>query len=103
VAASGGELLDRILNVAYPVLDLVLLLPLALLLRVALRLRGSHAGTVWGLVLAGFVCLCVGDIFFAYFTALGLEHFDPWLHAAFLLAYALLALGAERQLRLLRS
>ena len=36
---------------AYPVLDLVLLLPLALLLRIALKLRGSHAGEVWVLCL----------------------------------------------------
>jgi len=46
VAATGGPLLDRILTVAYPVLDLVLLLPLALLLRIALKLRGSRAGEV---------------------------------------------------------
>ncbi len=36
VMATGGPLLDRILTVAYPVLDLVLLLPLALLLRIVL-------------------------------------------------------------------
>ncbi len=103
VAAGGGELLDRILTLAYPVLDLVLLLPLALLLRMALRLRGSHAGAVWGLVLAGFVCLCFGDIFFAYFTALGQEHLDPYVHGTYILSYALVAGGARRQLQLLQA
>jgi hypothetical protein len=101
VAAGGGELLDRILTLAYPALDLVLLLPLALLLRIALRLRGSHAGAVWGLVLAGFVCLCIGDISFAYFTALGQQHLDPYVHAGYILSYALIAGGARRQLGLL--
>jgi hypothetical protein len=101
-AGGGGELIERILTLAYPLLDLVLLLPLALLTRIALRLRGSHAGAVWGLVLAGFVSLCLADIFFAWFTALGHEHLDPWLHAAYLLSYALVAAGAGRQLRLLR-
>jgi hypothetical protein len=103
VAAGGGEPLERILNVAYPVLDLVLLLPLALLLRIALRLRGSHVGAVWAELLAGFVFLCCGDIFFAYFTALGRQHFDPWVHATYLLSYGLVAGGAHRQLQLLRS
>jgi hypothetical protein len=101
VAAGGGELLERILTLAYPVLDLVLLLPLAILLRIALRLRGSHAGAVWGLVLAGFVFLCFGDISFAYFTALGQQHLDPYVHATYILSYALVAGGARRQLQLL--
>jgi hypothetical protein len=101
VAAGGGEPLERILNVAYPVLDLVLLLPLALLLRIALRLRGSHVGAVWAELLAGFVFLCCGDIFFAYFTALGQEHLDPYVHAGYILSYALIAGGARRQLELL--
>ena len=103
VATGGAELLDRILNVAYPLLDLVLLLPLALLLRIALRLRGSHAGAVWAELLAGFVFLCFGDIFFAYFSALGEQHLDPYVHATFLLSYGLIAGGAQQQLELLRS
>lgn len=101
VAAGGGELLDRILTLAYPVLDLVLLLPLALLVRIAARLRGSHAGAVWGLVLAGFVSLCLGDIFFAYFTALGQADLDPYVHAGYILSYALITGGARRQLDLI--
>ncbi len=102
VAASGGEILDRMLNVAYPVLDLVLLIPLALLLRMALRMRGSRVGGVWGLLLVGFVFLAIGDISFAYFL-LGELQLDPYVHATFLLCYALVAGGAYRQLRLLKS
>jgi cytochrome bd-type quinol oxidase subunit 2 len=103
VAAVGGPLLERILTVAYPVLDLVLLLPLALLLRVALSLRGSHAGEVWALLLGGFVFLCAGDICFAWFQSLGEEHLDPFVHANFVLAYGLVAGGAHRQLQLLKT
>ena len=102
VASGGGELLERMLNVAYPALDVVLLMPLALLLRVALRMRGSHAGAVWGLLLLGFVCLACGDIAFAYFSA-GELHLDPYVHATFVLSYGLVSLGAHRQLLLLRS
>ncbi len=103
VAATPGPLLDRILTIAYPALDLVLLVPLVLLLRMALRLRGSHAGEVWLLLLSGFVFLCAGDICFAYFQSLGEEHLDPFVHATFILAYALIAGGAHRQLRILKS
>jgi hypothetical protein len=103
VAVAGGPLLDRILTVAYPILDMILLLPLALLLRVALRLRGSHAGEVWLLLLAGFVFLCAGDICFAYFQSLGMEHLDPFVHATYIVSYGLIAGGAHRQLQLLKS
>jgi hypothetical protein len=103
VAATGGPVLERILTVAYPVLDIVLLLPLALLFRVALRLRGSHAGEVWALLLSGFVFLCAGDICFAWFQSLGAQHLDPFLHGTFILAYGLIAGGAHRQLQLLES
>jgi hypothetical protein len=103
VVLAEGPLLDRALTVIYPVLDLVLLVPIALLLRVALRLKGSHVGSVWALILGGLVFMCLGDAFFAYFSALGHEHLDPFIHATFILAYGLIAGGAHRQWQLLRS
>jgi hypothetical protein len=102
VPATAGPLLDRILTIAYPALDLVLLVPLVLLLRVALRLGRSEAGEVWLLLLSGFAFMCAGDICFAYFQSLGEEHLDPFVHATFILAYALVAGGAHRQLRILK-
>jgi hypothetical protein len=103
VATGGAELLDRILNVAYPVLDLVLLLPLALLLRIALRLGVSRVGAVWAELLAGFVFLCFSDMFFVGFSTLGEQHVEAWMHATFLLSYGLIAGGAHQQLELLKS
>jgi hypothetical protein len=103
IAASGSELLDRILNVAYPLLDLVLLIPLALLLRMALRMRGSHVGAIWALLLGGYVFLICGDVAFAYLTEVGQQHLDPFLHATYILSYGLIAAGAHRQLLLLKS
>jgi hypothetical protein len=103
VAATGSPLLERILTLAYPALDLVLLVPLVLLLRIALRLRGSHAGDIWALLLGGFTVLCVADVTFAYFQSLGEVRLDPLVHAAFLLAYGLIAGGAHRQLQLMKS
>lgn len=103
VGAAEGPLLERLLTVIYPILDLVLLVPLALLLRIALRLRGSHVGSVWALVLGGLVFICVGDVSFAYFSALGATHLDPLVHLTFILGYGLVAGGAHRQYELLRA
>jgi hypothetical protein len=103
VAAAEGAPLDKALTLAYPVLDLVLLMPLALLVRAALRMRGSHVGAVWGLLLAGFVFLVLSDTTFAYLGIFGEEVLDPYLHASYILGYALIAAGSQRQLLLLRS
>jgi hypothetical protein len=77
-------------------------LPLVLLLRIALRLRGGRTGEVWLRLLTGVVFLCAGDICFAYFRSLGEEHLGPFVHATFILGYALIAGGAHRQLRILQ-
>lgn len=103
VATGGGGLLDRMLNVAYPALDLVLLMPVTLLVRIALRMRGSHAGAVWSLLLAGFVFLVLSDTAFAYLSQLGEQQLDPYLHASYVLSYGLIAAGARRQLSLLQT
>jgi hypothetical protein len=68
-----------------------------------LELRGGRAGEVWLLLLTGFVFLCAGGVCFAYFQSLGEARLDPFVHATFILAYALGASGARRQLRLLAS
>jgi hypothetical protein len=95
--------LERFLNVAYPVLDLALLIPIAILVRIALRFRGGGVWKVWAGLLAGFLLTCAGDILFAYFTAMGMEHLDPLIHITYLLSYAALARGALGQYQLLQS
>jgi hypothetical protein len=103
VVAMPAPPLETFLNVAYPVLDLAVLVPVVILLRIAVRFRGGEVWKVWAGLLAGFVLVCVGDILFAYFTALGRESFDPLIHVMYILAYAALARGALGQYQLLRS
>jgi len=93
--------LDKALSVAYPALDLVLLVPLALLLRITLRFRGGVLGTAWLVVLSGFVALCAADVLFAYLTALGKEGLDPFVHTGYIGSYGIVAGGIRRHLRLL--
>jgi hypothetical protein len=95
--------LEKALSAAYPVLDVVLLIPLALLLRTTSRFRGGSVGTAWFVVLAGFVFMCAGDVLFAYFTALGRTGLDPFVHAAYIVSYGFIAAGLGRHRGLIAS
>jgi diguanylate cyclase len=103
VVSAPGPGLATALNVAYPVLDFVLLIPTALLTRITLALRGGAAWRIWASLLGGFVFLCLGDILFAYLSNLGREGLDPLIHAMYILSYALLARGVLYQRELLRA
>jgi hypothetical protein len=92
--AEPGPLLERLLNVAYPALDLAWLVPAVLLLRITFGFRGGRVFRAWSLVLAGIVAQCGGDILYAYFSGLGDTLLDPLLHAMYVLSYLFIALGA---------
>lgn len=91
---------EKALSAAYPLLDMALLVPLALLLRTTWHFRGGSVGTAWVIVLSGFVFMCAGDVLFAYFTALGLTGLDPFVHGAYILAYGLIAAGVRKHVAL---
>jgi hypothetical protein len=95
ILAAPGTRLEHALNVAYPALDLVLLVPLAILVRIAWPFRGGAIFRAWALLLAGAVGMCAGDLFFAWFSMLGASHLDPLVHGSYLVAYACLAWGTR--------
>ncbi|HVR71551.1 MAG TPA: hypothetical protein VMT87_11975 [Vicinamibacteria bacterium] len=95
--------LEKLLNVSYPLLDFVLLIPTALLMRMTLAMRGGAAWKIWAALLAGFLFLSVGDILFAYLPTLGRQDVDPLIHAMYILSYALTAYGVLHQHELLKS
>lgn len=95
--------LEKLLNVAYPVLDFVLLVPTALLMRMTLSMRGGAAWQMWAALLGGFLFLSVGDILFAYLPTLGRQDVDPLIHAMYIFSYAFTAYGVLRQYELLTS
>lgn len=97
VLASSAPFAERALNIAYPVLDCVLLVPAVLLLKMALSMRGGSLWKVWMALLLGFVFLAAGDILFAVFTTLGKSALDPLLDLAFAWAYILIARAVVMQ------
>jgi hypothetical protein len=93
---------ERATDVAYAVLDLALLVPLVLLVRLARRL-GGPVGHVWRLLLGGFMVLAVADVSIGYLDALGIGPSYLLSQAPFLVAYGLVAAGSRRQLALLET
>lgn len=103
VFASDAPVTERILNVAYPVLDCFLLVPVVLLLRMAMGMRGGSLWKVWTALLAGFLLLAAGDILFAFFTTLGQTGLEPLLDLAFALSYVLIAKAVVTQYGILTA
>lgn len=101
VVTAPGEPLPTLLNVLYPVLDFLLLIPAVLLIRISLRFRGGAVWKVWATLLAGFVFLCAADILFAYFSHFDWTELVDLVDATYLLAYGLLGLGVLYQRDLL--
>ncbi len=99
--AQPGEPLETLLNVLYPVLDFLLLIPAVLLIRISLRFRGGAVWKVWATLLAGFIFLCVADTLFAYFSQLDRVDLVDFVDATYLLSYGLLGLGVLYQRDLL--
>lgn len=100
VLSAGRPPLETALNLVYPVLDLLLLAPAVLLLRLSLRLRGGAIWPVWGGLLAGFAFLAGGDLLFGYFSSLQQAHLESVVDVLFVAAYGGFLFGCVRQHRL---
>jgi hypothetical protein len=109
VLGSSAPLLERLISGGYVVLDLALLVPIVLLLRVTWAFRGGGVWKVWAGVLFGFVFTCVGDVFFACYRArpaaalgLGSQQLNTLSDVMFFVSYLAIARGTLGQLDLLR-
>jgi hypothetical protein len=100
IATATAPPLEKALSLAYPALDLVALVPLAMLMRLTRRMGGA-VGRVWTLLLAGCVAFTIGDVLFASFSDPTLHAVDPLLHASYVLSYGLWAAGTRLQLDLI--
>jgi hypothetical protein len=101
IALTPAPPVATALNIAYPALDLILLVPTIVLLRLASRFRGGAVWRLWAALLAGFVFIALGDLFYAYFSTFGYTRLDPLVHALYIVAYASLASGTRIQYGLL--
>lgn len=93
--------IEKLLNMAYTILDFALLIPTVLLLRITLRFPGGAVWRIWMAILGGFLFVLAGDVLFAYSTAMSLGRLDPVIDVAYILGYGCLALGMAYQRELL--
>ena len=101
VVTTPAPPLETLLNVVYPVLDFLLLVPTALLIRISLRFRGGAVWKVWATLLGGLVFLCAADALFAWFSQLHRTDLVDLVDLTYLLSYGCFALGVLYQRQLL--
>ena len=101
IACSAQPLGERFINVAYPVLDFIVLVPMLVLLRITSHFRGGRVWSVWATLLAGFAVASGADIVFAYVSSIHERSLQPLQDPMFVGSYFLLACGAALQLELL--
>ncbi len=101
VALSATPLAERLVNVGYPLLDLVLLVPTLVLLRITLHFRGGRVWTVWAAILAGIVFFTFGDILFADVSPAAQARLGPLVDLCFALGFLFSGYGAVLQHELL--
>jgi hypothetical protein len=97
IVAAPAPALEKFLNVLYPVLDFVLLVPTVLLLRITVRFRGGAVWKTWLALLGGIVFTFAGDSAFAYLQALGETRFLRLVDILYVLSFGWIARGVLYQ------
>jgi hypothetical protein len=94
---------ERLVNVGYPAVDLVTLIPAAIVLAITLRFRGGQVWRVWAALLAGIGFATGGDILFADTSPGNALALGPLADLTFTLGYTLCAYGARLQRELVSA
>lgn len=101
VLSSDAPMMDTLLSLAYPISDLLLLVPTLLLFQVTGPFRGGQVRRIWATLLLGIFVFMVGDLLFALRDGVG-----PWFHWAvdmsFISGYALVARACAMQYEMVR-
>lgn len=107
IVRNAAPLVERLVGGAYVALDLIALVPLLLLLRLASRLWGGLLWQVWASLLFGFLLTFAGDVIVTFGLAAADEASAARLDLAssvmFTLSYLAIARGTWYQRRLLRQ
>jgi hypothetical protein len=94
--------LEKLLNVLYPSLDFLMLIPALLLLRMGFRFWGGKVGLIWLALVCGILLTAAGDLLFGYFSGLGQTQVEALLDVLYIAAYGCFALAVLYQGELLR-
>jgi len=103
VIRAGGAGPELFLNVYYPSIDLVAMIPCAVMVRVAFRFRGGRLIFTWLPITLGITAVLVSDILFSYTTALGMDAVRGVMDYLYYAGYVVLAHGILHQVAVVRS
>ncbi len=92
--ASGSNLLEAVVSIAYPIGDLVLLFGIA---RILLGRPARGSGHALGILASGLLVLVIGDIGFAHLALNDAYAGGDWPDSAFMIAQILTVLSAQYQ------
>jgi len=101
IVRANVPLGERLINVAYPVLDFAALVPAVVMLRITLAFRGGKVWTIWAALIAGCVLMAVGDILFAHLSSAKITAFAPGVDLMYVLGYFASACGVMLQWEML--
>ncbi len=103
LAAATVPPMQMVIDITYPVLNTILLILTAAMLRLCLLLGKGSVGVVWRSLLAGFLAMAIADVMYSFFAGFNLEVLEPTLDLLYTVAYALFARGTLLQWQLLRD
>ena len=95
--------IQKFLNLAYPLGDLMLIFLVLILLRVTTSLGEGAFSLPWKYMIAGFILMGTGDILFSYYTWLGKSNTATYLNLGRNAGYLLLAMSATSQRKIIKS
>jgi hypothetical protein len=97
VARAPAPLLKKAINLAYPSLDLAVLVVSASLVGTTFPLRRGSVGRPWMWMLGGFVAACFGDVAFSYVGQLDTTVLGVLVDVMLLVSYGAMARAALSQ------
>jgi hypothetical protein len=100
VALGPTTIADRLVNVGYPLLDLVAIIPALVLLRITSAFRGGRVWRVWAALLLGIFCAMGGDVAFSIFFSQHLAALRPLVDLLYILGYGFCGYGMRLQYEL---
>jgi hypothetical protein len=101
VLNSQSETAAKALNLFYPLSNSLIIIPCAVMLRVAIKFKGGNLLLVWLPITTGFLIALVSDVLFAYFSSLNIKGFGAAVNLLYTISYQLVPCGFFFQAALL--
>jgi hypothetical protein len=97
IARAPAAPLTKAINLAYPILDLAIVVVSIALVRITLPLAEGRVGRIWMWMLGGFLAACMGDVTFSYISQLDVKNLWPLVDVLLLASYGAMARAALSQ------